>query len=313
MIAKVNIVSLIAIAGAVLSCASCSSDSFKSDKSISKDSLAANVDKDSDDEDNFDYQFDFEGSDSIVRMESNDFNEVKVDETFSYKKVADGLTWNTISCEISADFATKGNAALVDSVNSYITHLLGDQYKGDVSNHAKVINFWTKYRFKNMRAQWGKESNYSYESKITFDHATDKYITYLGGEYSFEGGENGLLTFNAASFRKSDGAQLSWEMFDKDNAEFKRLIKEGLKPYFSSDENKKAMTDEEFKSHLLSYENFIDVNNLPLPSAGPYFSKDGLVIHYKQNEIARYEYGCPQYVMSFETAKKYLKEPGYLE
>ncbi|MBP3716113.1 MAG: DUF3298 domain-containing protein [Paludibacteraceae bacterium] len=235
----------------------------------------------------------------------------EVDAPFSYKSDSIERKFkNSATSKISADFAKDGNKNLVKNINTYINDELGGKYKKEIEDTKDVLAFYANLQLDQMKEDLTDNIEYVYERRVLFNHETENYISYTSFLYTYTGGAHGASNSDGATFRKSDGVQLTWDMFDdlKGN-EFKQILKEGIKSYLEKGLEKKIKNDNEYKEYLL---NVSDVNNLPLPSSNPYFSKKGLVIHYTQYEIAPYACGQPEFVVPFATARKFLKEPGFL-
>ncbi len=233
----------------------------------------------------------------------------EVDAPFSYKKDTIERKFKTITVTMNVDFAKDGNEKLVKNINEYINKELGNHYKKEITDTKEVLAFYANYQLDKMREVWEEGANFTYDIRVLFSHETENYVSYTSSFFEYTGGAHGIAGNDGATFRKSDGQQLTWDMFNTQGNEFKQILKEGIKGYFEDAIGHKIKSDEDFKSYLLDIK---DVNNLPLPSAKPYINKKGLVIHYGQYEIAPYASGQPEFVMPLANARKILKEPGFL-
>ncbi len=233
----------------------------------------------------------------------------EVDASFNYKKESVERKFKTITSTITVDFATEGNEQLVNAINEYINKELGGRYKSDLKDVKEMLNFYANVYLDELKHDWEEGASCSREKRVLFNNETNNFISYTSFFYSYSGGTHGTSGEDGATFRKSDGKQLNWDMFNANNNEFKQLIKEGVKAYFEENSKEKIKNDDALKELLLNVE---DVNNIPLPTSAPYFSNKGLVIHYGQYEIACYAMGEPEVVIPFATAKKFIKEPGFL-
>lgn len=233
----------------------------------------------------------------------------EVDAPFSYKRETIERKFKTITASICADFAKDGNEQLVKNVNAYINKVLGGKYKADIKDAKEVLAFYANLQLDEMKEDWEEGTNCARDTKITFCNETENYISYTSDLYMYSGGAHGLANTDGASFRKTDGKPLSWDMFDTQCNEFKQIVKEGLKSYIEENSGEKIKSDDELHEYFPEVEN---INNIPLPKSKPYFSKKGLVVHYGQYEIASYAIGQPELVIPFSYAKKFIKEPGFL-
>ena len=80
------------------------------------------------------------------------------------------------------------------------------------------------------------------------------------------------------------------------------LIKEGVRSYFAEFETD-VKTDEALKDMLIGVE---DINRIPLPSAAPYFTKEGLSFVYQQYEIAPYAAGMVSFNIPYAKIRPFL-------
>lgn len=139
---------------------------------------------------------------------------------------------------------------------------------------------------------------------------TDKYVTYDIVHDIFTGGAHGLFIVHSKTFRKSDGCQMGWNLFDMSKkAELVALLKEGVKEYFEVE------TDEELEENLQVWDNPDTPENeleygLPLPSQAPSVTRDGFSFVYQQYEIACYAAGLPSFTIPFDKIRNCLSQEG---
>ena len=84
-------------------------------------------------------------------------------------------------------------------------------------------------------------------------------------------------------------------IYERDH-DFKRILAEGVKAYFSS-----------FNENVEIFSEF-DINNLPLPENDPFLTDKGVGFIYSQYEIAPYSSGQPAFVVPYHIIKAYLTE-----
>ena len=90
-----------------------------------------------------------------------------------------------------------------------------------------------------------------------------------------------------------------------DSPAFKKLIKEGLRKFFSKEGDEKGMSDEDLKNELIAFDGSID--ELPLPDTEPYMTEQGVTFIYQPYEISYYAAGRPEFTIPFDDARPYLK------
>lgn len=144
---------------------------------------------------------------------------------------------------------------------------------------------------------------WNYESKITKEFETPKYIVFLHQTYEYMGGAHGGMGgLGYMTFNRSNGRKVT-NFFTKGAAEkMQAMLKKGLKEYFS-EAGAPVKTDKELLEQLQ-----IEGNIIPLPVQEPYPSATGLVFIYQQYEIACYAAGMPSFTIPYEQAMPYLTE-----
>ena len=130
-------------------------------------------------------------------------------------------------------------------------------------------------------------------------------VTYTDFSESFLGGAHGISSMSGVTFRKSDGRRFGQEMLrNTDTEAFRKLLKDGLKQYFSS-ASQDSIDDGQLAQLLLTDSS---VDYLPLPQATPYLTKDGVAFVYQPYEIAPYAAGRPSFTVPYEKIKPFLIE-----
>lgn len=215
---------------------------------------------------------------------------------------------SSVYCSIKLDYPVEGNETLVKNVRKWIgvqlacspmirtetpvsqpydtitdgnmlVKTVGDKVVGD--SKADLADFGDEFT-----------AGYEFYWNIFEAYQTDRYVTYLSDSYAYMGGAHGGSSVAGAVFAKADGRLYGWDMFKPGSeAELTAIVKEGLmKDYFN------VSTEQEFRDCLL-----VDADTLPLPSAAPYFTGDGVEFTYQQYEIAPYSLGMPSVTVPFAT------------
>lgn len=142
---------------------------------------------------------------------------------------------------------------------------------------------------------------WNYESKITKEFETPKYIVFLHQTYEYMGGAHGGMGgLGYMTFNRSNGKKIT-NFFTKGAAEkMQGMLKKGLKAYFS-EAGAPVKTDKELMEQLQ-----IEGNIIPLPVQEPYPSATGLIFTYQQYEIACYAAGMPSFTVPYEQVMPYL-------
>lgn len=223
---------------------------------------------------------------------------------------------------------------LLGTMEREFCYLIGDTkviepYRGKDKNINAIINYYGAHSFLYLnkcadddykqRAEYIKTDTtlteamrrqimqdtpqWNYESKITKEFETPKYIVFLHQTYEYMGGAHGGMGgLGYMTFNRSNGKKVT-NFFTKGAAEkMQAMLKKGLKEYFS-EAGAPVKTDKELLEQLQ-----IDGNIIPLPVQEPYPSATGLVFIYQQYEIACYAAGMPSFTIPYEQAMPYLTE-----
>ena len=159
---------------------------------------------------------------------------------------------------ISIDAPIKGNSVLINIVKEYIDEELGGTYTGDISNTDSVVKYYFDKYYGIIANQYKEDSGDGDESRAPYSKSyeirkineTDRYVTYMSSTYAYFGGAHGMSTGIGTTFRKNDGRRFDSSMMREIySEEFRRIIKDGLKQYFSELEGR-TITDENLKEQL---------------------------------------------------------------
>lgn len=165
-------------------------------------------------------------------------------------------------------------------------------------------------------AEEGFEGSYYNSLQISLAEQTDDYLTFTLGREVYTGGAHGGYLVDGATFRKSDGKQMGWNLFDPSKRpELVAQLKKGIMAYFNDAADEKITTDSALYEHLILYDNPDTPENelefgLPLPMTEPLVTKDGIAFTYQQYEIAAYACGLPSCVLPVTAVKDCLSDEG---
>ena len=137
-------------------------------------------------------------------------------------------------------------------------------------------------------------------------YETKTFVTFLTMVSQYTGGAHGIGYESGYTFSKINGKPFGYDMMkDLDTPQFKRLIKEGLRRFFSNEGDEQGMSDEDLKEELVSFDGSID--DLPLPDYEPYMTEQGVTFIYQPYEISYYAAGRPEFTLPYDVVKPYLK------
>lgn len=200
-------------------------------------------------------------------------------------------------------YAVQPEERLRLAVGEWMDDQLGGYYPGDATDLRTLVDFYGKSISDTLR----NELKELPEGVITeFDmrmeklYENDKVVTYSMLQYYNLGGAHPSTTSLAATFRKSDGRRLTWDILRQRLAyDFNDVLKEHLYNYFN------VKTDDELKEMLMCVDNLYFI---PLPKTPPFFTENGVGFIYQQYEIAAYAMGMPNDMIPYERIKPFMTE-----
>ena len=234
-----------------------------------------------------------------------DFDSLKTD-TVSFDK-QEGI----YKFGLSAEYPVSGGDSVVKAVREFINDFLGGAYDGPLTDGKAMVKRNGELMWGNFLEMCGdadlEEVNelflYKMVSKVC---ETKSFVTFMASTSQYTGGLHGIGFDEGHTFSKISGKSFGYDMMkDIDTPAFKRLIKEGLKKYFSNEDDKNGMSDEALKEELVSFDGSID--ELPLPDSEPYMTEKGVTFIYQPYEISYYAAGKPEFTIPFDVVRPYLK------
>lgn len=188
-----------------------------------------------------------------------------------------------LGCHIVAETP---EAPLREAVGEWLCEVLGGYYEGDVSDLQQAVDFYGHAMTDTLRKELADirpEAEVAFEATMEKAYETDAFVTYTYSTYYNLGGAHPTSSEEGATFRKSDGRRLTWDVIRRDRQyQFSQLLIAHLKDYFD-------MADNELMQALGEQAYF----NPPLPRTPPMFFENGMVFVYQQYEIASYAMGMP--------------------
>lgn len=206
-----------------------------------------------------------------------------------------------ISCAIPAEYGT----SLADSISMWLCQQMGDSTLTHISDLQTLVSSHGSAQLANFREEiestiaedsgWGGVEM-SYDLKVEVIHADAEYVTLLYTLYEYLGGAHGSTIQCGATFRRSDGHRMGWDLIADLTKEQKvAAIKNGLMKYFEVDRMDHLpdclMIEGDFEAEF------------PLPATEPYLTDEGVAILYQQYEIACYAAGMPTCILPLCTVE----------
>ena len=203
-------------------------------------------------------------------------------------------------------------SVLADSIRRFIAKTVGDE-TADLTDAKAFLAKRMQAKYKELKDEYAEMSSevefevptMEYDCNITREYETDQYITLATLIYEYHGGAHGGALGISSTFSKADGRRMGYNLLKNTDSEgFRKLIKEGLYEYFSS--NDVEIKNDEQLLDMLTIEGGID--QLPLPFYDPWLTSEGFVFCYQQYEIAPYAMGMPAFTVSYEKILPYLTD-----
>ena len=234
-----------------------------------------------------------------------DFDSLKTD-TVSFDK-QEGI----YKFGLSAEYPVSGGDSVVKAVREFINDFLGGAYDGPLTDGKAMVKRNGELMWGNFLEMCGDADSedpvelFLYK-EVRKDYETKTFVTFLTLESQYTGGAHGIGFESGHTFSKINGKPFGYDMMkDLDTPAFKRLIKEGLRRFFSNEGDEQGMSDEDLKEELVSFDGSID--ELPLPDSEPYMTEQGVTFIYQPYEISYYAAGRPEFTLPYDVVKPYLK------
>lgn len=195
---------------------------------------------------------------------------------------------------------------IATAVGEWLDEELDGCYPGDANDMQSLVDFYGNYQVDILRNILIENGNPDPETEVAFEATvekafeTDKIVTYTLSTYYDFGGVHPTSAETGATFRKSDGRRLGWEILRNSyQSHLESAITESLKNYFNAD------SDEELHGSLFNTDEYAPI---PLPKTPPFFLENGVCFIYQQYEITAYAYGMPNDTIPYDTIKPMMTE-----
>lgn len=242
-------------------------------------------------------------------VQQNDEADTLVTNLYSYEYDED-----KVMVDFQIEYPTGGcNKALRNAIREFISEYFGGTYEGSLNDGQELVNFYGQNNQSQLvelrdtdRVSMDEEyiNGYYREVKVSKIFETNKLITFAWAEDIYYNGAHGNQAYYGVTFRKSDGRRFDKNMMANFYTEdWYKIVKEGLRSYFSENGNVAIDTDEDLKEYILTDDN---VNNLPLPQNPPYVTEDGVKFTYQPYEISFYAAGMPEFTVSKADMRPFL-------
>jgi len=186
-------------------------------------------------------------------------------------------------------------------VGEWIDEMLGGYFPGDARQTQALTDFYGNALADTLR-QAASESfagvPMEFEAKVEKVFETDKLVTYTLTNYYGLGGAHPSSGYYGATFRKSDGRRLGWEIVRQYcHYGLTQLFAQQLKDYFG------AESDDDLQQYI--WEKYAPYD-LPDPQTPPIFTAEGIAFVYQQYEIAAYAMGMPDGTIAYDSIRPML-------
>ena len=175
--------------------------------------------------------------------------------------------------------------------------LLAYYSKGFLSQGRKDVIQLLKFQ-KEQKDTTNIRITYTYNATVSKVYETGGFITFMVESYVYMGGAHGSQYRTYGTFRKDNGALLSWhDLFSAKKLPILRgLVSDGLQGYFG------VMDFKSMRERLL-IDGKYSRTTFPLPKGNPGLLGDGLHVQYSDYEIAPHAAGLPTTTISYGQIK----------
>lgn len=219
---------------------------------------------------------------------------------------------NVIDIDISVQYPD-GESLSDNAIRETINENLGDTYTGHLKDGQSMVLHYANEKLKGEDIEYitseAKDFGHPFELKdnvyVVFE--TPKLITMAQESYVFMGGAHGSVSLTYYTVRKSDGRKFGYEILkNTDTPAFKRLLIDGLKPYFTEWSGEAIVTDQQLLNNLQLENDSFDNLRLPMDPE-VYITQEYVVIVYDAYEIACGAAGHVESRIPIADIRPYLK------
>ena len=233
---------------------------------------------------------------------------------------ADTLATDTVSFEkeegkikfsLYVEYPVTGGDSVLRCARGYINDFLGGAYNGPMDDARKMIRtngenlFYSFMEMCGVTAEEDDVDELFLHKTVTKRCETNTFVTFALWTCEYTGGIHGISYESGWTFSKKNGRCFTYDMMkDLDSPGFLRLMKEGLKKYFTPKDCPQLIDDEDLSEELVSFGGSVD--ELPLPDTEPYMTEEGVTFIYQPYEISYYAAGKPEFTIPFDVVRRYL-------
>lgn len=245
------------------------------------------------------------GETTVVEARDNVRMDTLKTDTMSYEKEED-----IYKLSYFVDYPVEGDDSLVQSVRAFINDYLGGAYEGPLDNGRDMLKRNCEIEFGTFLENCGEVDDEDIDElfmrKLVNKRVeTNTFVTFRAFTSQYAGGLHGIAYETGVTFSKVNGKCFGFDMMKGlDSPAFKQLIKEGLRKFFSKEDDEKGMSDEDLKDELVAFNGSID--ELPLPNSEPYMTEEGVTFIYQPYEISYYAAGRPEFTIPYDVVRPYL-------
>lgn len=197
------------------------------------------------------------------------------------------------------DVPVTENEVLRNNIIQWMGSLLNEDYNGDPKDLEAMVAYDKAYF---LSLETG-EPRTVLQRAIKMVEENDRYVSYYGDTWEYNGGAHGATYMNGATFSKATGERFTTRMF-KDAEPLPGMIWEALKEqYFNPLLEGTGITAEEAVYAEVA-------ESLPMPDSDPWIQNDTVRFIYQDYEIAAHALGLPECGIPYADLKDCLTDAG---
>ena len=204
------------------------------------------------------------------------------------------------SLSIAYDAASDHESQLSIAIDEFLSESLGGTYEGDITVCDSLVAFYQRQKSDSMTVFYNEylaDSGIDAESRcfdeVSYDKIAEgeRYVTFLYTETSYMGGAHGSTIYKGATFRKSDGRRIGWDVVapDQYSENIQKVIDSGLREYWG------LTPSDNLREYLFDDSKY----TVKLPACAPLFGPEGITFIYNEYEIAAYACGRPSFTVPY--------------
>lgn len=225
---------------------------------------------------------------------------------------SDSSNGRCIAVNIHAEYPSPITGKLSANIAAWVRGKLGNGTPADTMSVASVVSYYGNTRYNSYIAGSDSAPHSFYKADCRIEGNRKNYISLNFTLAECAQGAHSITSVSGITFRKSDGVPFGWNMIkDTTSKDFRNLMREGVRSYIRKALGENSVSDENFRSLLVSEPEPAPASGnplkrFPIPQTAPYLSQGGMTFVFQPYEIAPFSLGAPKFTIPFRDIEQHM-------